>query len=70
MSFNLKNPSQLEENETSLPKNGTGMYVDVVDVSYHVEIKGKKKQLLSNVSLRLYPGEMCALMGPSGAGKR
>jgi|UPI0003A81815 ABC-type multidrug transport system ATPase subunit len=26
-------------------------------------------RLLSNISFRLYPGELCALIGPSGAGK-
>lgn len=47
-----------------------GVRLDVVDVCYSVTIDKKTKQLLRNVNLRLDPGEMCALMGPSGAGKR
>ena len=50
------------------------MKIDVVNLSYSVEVgKGKErkeKQLLNNVSFSLEKGDMCALMGPSGAGKR
>ena len=45
--------------------------MDVVDLTYGV-VNDKKevKRLLKNVSLTLQSGNMCALMGPSGAGKR
>lgn len=47
-----------------------GVVIDVVDLSYGV-IKDKVvKRLLKNVSITLKSGTMCALMGPSGAGKR
>lgn len=48
----------------------TGISVDVVNISYCVTVNGKVKQLLRDVNLSLQTGEMCALMGPSGAGKR
>jgi len=44
--------------------------VDVVDLCYSVELNGKMKRLLKNVSFNLDSGNLCALMGPSGAGKR
>lgn len=48
-----------------------GVTVEVVDISYGVMGPNKKlKRLLKNVSLTLKSGTMCALMGPSGAGKR
>lgn len=47
-----------------------GVRLDVVDVSYSLNIDGKMRQLLRNVSFQLNPGELCALMGSSGAGKR
>ncbi len=50
---------------------GDGVRIDVVDVSYSVTVnKNTVKHLLRNVNLRLDSGELCALMGPSGAGKR
>lgn len=39
------------------------------DICYEVEIKGKSRQLLNNVSGFVAPGRMTALMGESGAGK-
>ncbi len=47
-----------------------GVRLDVRNVSYSVFSNGKDKKLLRNISFRLDPGEMCALMGSSGAGKR
>ena len=44
--------------------------VDVVDLCYSVALNGKMKRLLKNVSFNLDSGNLCALMGPSGAGKR
>lgn len=47
-----------------------GVSIDVVDLTYGVEKDGKVKRLLKNVSVSFQAGTMCALMGPSGAGKR
>jgi ABC-type multidrug transport system fused ATPase/permease subunit len=48
-----------------------GAKLDAIDLCYSiVNQKGKMKRLLKNVSFSLEPGDMCALMGPSGAGKR
>jgi ABC-type multidrug transport system ATPase subunit len=48
----------------------SGAKVDVVDLCYSVALNGKMKRLLTNVSFNLDSGNLCALMGPSGAGKR
>lgn len=50
--------------------SGSGVRLDVINLSYSVEINKVVKQILHKVDLRLHPGEMCALMGPSGSGKR
>lgn len=56
---------------SAMPKqDDEGVSVDVINVSYCVMANGKEKQLLRDVNISLQPGEMCALMGPSGAGKR
>lgn len=55
---------------TAAASKQEGVTVDVVNCSYTVTVGGKVKQLLRDVNLNLQPGEMCALMGPSGAGKR
>ena len=47
-----------------------GVQIDVKTLSYSVLVNNKMKQLLKNVSFTLEKGSMCALMGPSGAGKR
>jgi ABC-type multidrug transport system fused ATPase/permease subunit len=52
------------------PSKPSGVSVDVINCSYTVTVGGKEKQLLRDVNITLQPGEMCALMGPSGAGKR
>ena len=49
---------------------GNGAKVDVTDLCYSVVVNGKMKRLLKNVCFNLDPGDLCALMGPSGAGKR
>ncbi len=47
-----------------------GVRLDAIRVSYSVTADGKQKQLLRDISLRLDSGELCALMGSSGSGKR
>jgi ABC-type multidrug transport system fused ATPase/permease subunit len=47
-----------------------GVCIDVVDLTYGVVKDKVVKRLLKNVSLSFKAGNMCALMGPSGAGKR
>jgi ABC-type lipoprotein export system ATPase subunit len=44
--------------------------IDAVDLSYSVYFNGKRHALLKNINFHLNRGDMCALMGPSGAGKR
>ncbi len=45
--------------------------IDVVELTYGVVNEAKKvKRLLKNVTLSMESGNMAALMGPSGAGKR
>ena len=47
-----------------------GVRLDAIKLSYSVKVQGKTKQLLRDITLRLDSGELCALMGSSGAGKR
>ena len=47
-----------------------GAKVDAVDLCYSIVVNGKMQRILKNVSFGLDSGDMCALMGPSGAGKR
>lgn len=49
-----------------------GMQIDVHGLCYGVQVGNDKtiKNILNDVSFRLRPGSMCALMGPSGSGKR
>ena len=60
-----------------------GLRVDVINLSYSLEsnqqtslLWGKQhnskklKKLLSNISFTVEKGELCGLMGSSGAGKR
>lgn len=62
-------PSSDVENPYSLTSSngggGGGVKLAVEDMSYFVG----KKCIMSSVSAAFYPGETCALMGPSGAGK-
>ena len=57
-----------QENDGKM--SGNGAKVDVTDLCYSVVVNGKMKRLLKNVCFNLDPGDLCALMGPSGAGKR
>lgn len=44
--------------------------MDLINVSYSVEVGSTVKKLLIDVNLHISAGDMCAVMGPSGAGKR
>lgn len=50
-----------------------GTQIDVLNLSYGVYLGGHRKvfkKILNEVSFKLKPGSLCALMGPSGSGKR
>lgn len=55
-----------------LDKQRTGIQIDVEHLSYSVQTGHTKelKKILDNVSFKMVPGTLTALMGPSGAGKR
>lgn len=55
-----------------LDKNASGVTIEVEHLSYWINagLEKKSKQVLRDVSFRMSPGTMTALMGPSGAGKR
>ena len=45
-----------------------GVAIDCIDLSYSVLVNKTNKVLLRNVNFSIEAGELCALMGPSGAG--
>ena len=46
-----------------------GVTIDVVNLSYFIEPRSApRRQLVTNVNMSVEPGDMVALMGPSGAG--
>lgn len=53
-------------------KSGSGIFVDVENLSYWVDsgLDKKSKCVLKELSFKMTPGTLTALMGPSGAGKR
>ncbi len=47
-----------------------GVKIAASDLCYSVVVDGKLKRIVKNVNFGLETGDLCALMGPSGAGKR
>lgn len=47
-----------------------GPRLHITDLCYSVVVDGKLKRIVKNVNFGLEQGDLCALMGPSGAGKR
>lgn len=58
--------------ETERSPTTDGLTIDVVNISYGLYLGSSKqfKKILHDVSFHLKPGSLCALMGPSGSGKR
>ena len=61
------------DGNTSIPKSSDfaatiGVSIDVIDLSYSISLNKKSKVLLRNINFSIQPAELCALMGPSGAG--
>jgi ABC-type multidrug transport system fused ATPase/permease subunit len=46
------------------------LQLDLVNVSYNVVVGKTVKRLLLDVNLHVNAGDLCAVMGPSGSGKR
>lgn len=62
-----------EKNELEPDASATeGLTINVNNLSYGVYLGGGRqfKKILHEVSFHLRPGALCALMGPSGSGKR
>lgn len=57
-------------NVTKILEASARIQLDIVDLYYHMASVGKIKVMLKDVNLQIKSGEMCAIMGPTGAGKR
>lgn len=55
--------------ETGTTRTVEPVKLELKNMSYWVGTKRKTKCIMHDVSAAFYPGEACALMGPSGAGK-
>ncbi len=51
------------------PATRLALTIDVHDLGYDVNTKKGKKTILEGVSASFRPGQLTALMGPSGAGE-
>lgn len=52
------------------PGQREGARIDAKDICYSVLVNGKMKRILKSASFSVDAGEMCAVMGSSGSGKR
>lgn len=62
-----------EEESAAIANKCRGRQIDVERLHYSVPIGTRadsKKLILKDLSFSLLPGSLCALMGPSGSGKR
>jgi ABC-type multidrug transport system ATPase subunit len=66
------NNSKIRRNSSSFLNIsiGSGVQLDASNLSYNVTVNNVQRIFLKKVNFHLDPGDMCALMGPSGAGKR
>jgi putative ABC transport system ATP-binding protein len=55
--------------ETVLVKTSTAAIIDARNVTYSLEVAGRPLHILKQVSLRVAPAEVVAIVGPSGSGK-
>ncbi len=67
---NVSKQSDAKQKEKRAMYDAIGVELDIKNLNYSVIIANKRRDLLRDVNFHLEPGEMCALMGPSGAGKR
>ncbi|RYH28501.1 ATP-binding cassette domain-containing protein [archaeon] len=62
-----------DSNDFGATLKSKGMYIQVEQLYYSIQPSrnpASKKVILKNLSFQLSPGSLCALLGPSGSGKR
>ena len=58
------------ETQNNSELTNSSVFVCVSKLSYSVVNRSKLKRILRGISFTLKNGDMCAILGPSGAGKR
>src|SRR4030066_503028 len=56
-------------NKSAAPAPGNGALIRVTDLCKTYDNGTDRIQVLRNINLKVYPGEIVAIMGPSGSGK-